>query len=107
MHAQQAPSQLSPVMQVLHDHIESHFHGGERWPDDAEFAVVYRTSTWPIGWHHSNYTEFFTSRKALAEWMEKKEKWSSMEDNLIAWRIYEWDLGPQRLFELDHNSGNV
>jgi acyl-ACP thioesterase len=40
-------------------------------------------------------------------WMEKQRKWAMLEDNHIAWRVYEWDLGPQRLIELDRNADNV
>ncbi len=98
---------MSPALQFLQDHIESHFHGGERWPDDAEFAVVWRTSTWPVGWSDMQHTDFFASREAMDVWMEKQRKWAMLEDNYIAWRVYEWDLGPQRLIELDRSAGNV
>ncbi len=110
MHAantQSSTTEPSPILTALIDHVDSHFHGGERWPDDAQFSAVWRTSTWPIGWSDMQHTDFFTDRASLEAWMAKQKKWAELEDNYIAWVVYEWDLGPQRLSELDRSSGNV
>ena len=98
---------LSPVMQMLQNHIAAHTTYGEEWPADAEFAVAWRTSTWPCGWSDIRHIDFFASKQELDAWMDKQRKWASYEDNYVAWEVYEWDLGPTRRYDLDRSSGNV
>ena len=95
------------IMDALKAHIDTHHTNGEAWPDDAEYAVVYRTSTWPCGWSDLTHVSFFDSRDGLDKWMEAQRGWAKCEDNHIAWMVYQWDLGPNHRSEFDHNAYRV
>lgn len=95
------------IAQALYNHMQSHDTAGHSWPDSAEFAVVHCESTWPCGWEQYSAVKFFDSRQELECWIEDKREWMQLEDNYAAWRVYEWDLGPQYRHELSHNEGNV
>lgn len=85
------------VQAAAQAYIDSHKTGGKVWPNDAEFAVCYYLSTWPMGWLRESSMEFFTCRADLDTWIADKCEWAKCEDNYVAYQVYEWDLGPNKI----------
>ena len=79
---------------ILTRHIDSHQTAGVDWPASATHAVVYRVSTWPMGWSRETSISFFDSESQLNDWIQKYNEWSRLEDNYVAYQAYVWDLGP-------------
>lgn len=98
---------MQSIQAAISAHIDSHQTEGTDWPTSALFCAVSRTSTWPIGWSAHRFTEFFESMADLEAWKIKQHEWAKYEDNYIAYRIYEWDLGPTIRFDLSYNEFNV
>ena len=98
---QRHPAQVATLMNAIRGHIDMHSTLGQAWPDDAEYAVAYRYSTWPIGWDDHTTLKFFTSKEELDLWFNAFVDWAKMEDNDFACRAWKWDLGPNRIFEYD------
>ena len=73
------------------------------WPDDAEFCVMTKSSTWPIGWDSDPTVRFFTSRTAFDRYVADATSWARCEDNDFALKAFEWNWGPQHLPEFDRN----
>jgi hypothetical protein len=109
MHTDNLNAQLcvSPLMAQIQRHLDSHMTGGKDWPADAEFAVVYNHSTWPCGWGDESHVEFFTSEDDMQKWVARQHDWAKCEDNYVAYQVYEWDLGPQRRYDLAFCTGNL
>lgn len=78
-------------------HIDSHQTCGVDWPASATYAVVYRTSTWPMGWDKESSITFFDTEEQFHAWMRRYDAWSSLEDNHLAFQSYFWDLGPTEM----------
>lgn len=95
------------IFDLLDKHIASHTTAAVAWPDDAEFCVVYNTSTWPCGWGKEAHVEFFKSQQELNAWVGKMRKWSRLEDNYYAFQAYRWDLGPRAIQGFACNTGNL
>lgn len=92
-----APTQDAAIKEIarrLKVHADAHQTCGRDWPGDAEFCVVYRTSTWPIGWDKESSVAFFRSSDDLNKWIQSKFVWTECEDNYFAFQAYQWDLGP-------------
>jgi hypothetical protein len=99
---------LSPAMNnAAVKYLESHQTGGKNWPLDAEYAVKYNMSTWPLGWQKEANVEFFPTLEALEAWKAVKHDWALCEDNYVAYTVYEWDLSPNVRADLSHDQGNV
>ena len=88
---------LQQIRGCLTRHIESHSTLGQPWPNDATHAVVYRLSTWPVGWEKESTVTFFTSLDMFKAWLAEKQEWAKCEDNYVAYQGYEWDLGPKAM----------
>jgi len=82
------------LMDVLIQHVNSHTTNGQSWPNDAEYCIVYRYRTWPVGYDREWSTEFFTNSAEVEAWEKKQREWTKLEDNGIQYSVYEWDLGP-------------
>lgn len=91
------------MVQAVNRHIDNHTTNGVDWPYDAEFCVVYDLSTWPCGWSKEPYICFFSDRQELDDWIAAKMDWATLEDNYVAFKAYEWDLGPTLLKNDCHN----
>lgn len=77
------------MVKVMQQHVES--HGG--WPDDAVFAVRYKTKCWPCDFDASRM-EYFTDEAGLKAWISNYADWARQDGNSVEYAIYEWDLGP-------------
>ena len=95
---------MSTLTQHLATHIQTHQTHGFTWPDTAEFCVVYNTSTWPCGWSDYNVVRFFDSAEEFKAWLVSNKKWSSYEDNHLAYMAWEWDLGPNLIDSCDESN---
>jgi len=94
------------ISSAVADHLDSHRTAGHDWPADAEYAAVYSFSTWPCGFQHA-YIKFFKSLADFEQWVASYADWRRLEDNYMAYRVYEWNLGPVFRFDLSHSDGNV
>lgn len=92
---------------LLANHIDSHKTAGKVWPDSAEYAVKYACSTWPCGWEKEASMTFFDNIEQLRDWIKIQHEWAKCEDNHVAYKTYQWDLGPQYIEQLSHNPSNV
>lgn len=90
--------------QLLSGHIDSHRTLGVDWPNDAEFCVVVKFHTWPVGWQKEPSIIFFKNADLLDEWKARMVRWSALEDNYVAYLVYAWDLGPVERPELSDES---
>lgn len=97
------PATSADIGKFVSAHIDSHKTNGREWPYDAEFCVVYATSTWPCGWDKEPYIKFFNNRGALDTWIAEQLDWATLEDNYVAFQAFEWDLGPRLLRDDCHN----
>jgi len=98
---------LNQITAALAQHIDSHQTAGHTWPDSAEFAVVFSHTTWPLGWDKESDVKFFDSRKELDAWIARKKDWAMLEDNDYAFQAYKWDLGPELMEGLCHNTSHL
>lgn len=89
----------------LNAHVDSHKTLGHAWPPSAQFALLNRQSTWPIGWSATQGLEFFDTKEQLDAKVASLHEWAKLEDNYVAYRVYEWDWGPQVRDE--YNEGNL
>lgn len=101
------PDFPSALFKVARGYMDSHLTRGFLWPDEAEFCVEYNLSTWPCGYMHDTFIEFFDSQAELDLWLAKKVEWAKYEDNYVARRVWRWDLGPQHMPEHDLNEGEL
>lgn len=99
-------TQLNTLKYILTQQLESHQTGGNIWPDDAVFSVVYNLSTWPVGWDRRSNVKFFTSRGDFDNWLNELHEWEKKENNHFAFQAYTWDLGPIQTLE-NQNTGNL
>lgn len=91
---------VSPLVAAIERYRGAHMTGGQHWPADAQFAVVYNHSTWPCGWEKESLVKFFVNEADLHSWIADQRDWAKCEDNYVAYQVYEWDLGPQRRDDL-------
>lgn len=101
------PYSWDALATILRQHIDSHQTAGHDWPADAEFCVVYNTSTWPCGWGKESRVEFFPSKAKLETWFAEMREWSRLEDNYFAAQAYAWDFGPVLIEELTRNEWDL
>lgn len=100
-------TRLGPTLSdLLVRHLDLHRTNGQDWPDSAEYCVVFRYSTWPVGWETElngvprRHVEFFDTREELDAWVKKQHEWMRLEDNYVAYQGYTWDWGPVELPEV-------
>lgn len=104
---------IEQLIALLNAHLDAHQVNREDWPANAEYCVLYRCSTWPIGWavelsgRPRRHVEFFQNKAALDAWIEKQREWSRLEDNYIAFQAYGWAWGPHVIEEVAQNTGNL
>jgi len=88
-------------------YAESHLTNGEKWPDDAEFALVTRFHAWPIGWAKEKRVEFFNDREGMDRAVALCKHFAELEDNYVAYQGYKWDLGPELMPDVVCNENNL
>lgn len=100
-------TQLTPTLSaLLVKHLDLHQTNGVDWPADAEYCVVYRHSTWPVGWEKEldgtprRHVDFFRTQEDLDAWVHEKHHWMRLEDNYVAYQGYSWDFGPVEMPEV-------
>lgn len=99
--APHAPSfDFSAIMQSLHRHLDGHQILGTDWPNDAVYAVQYRTKTWPCGWDKYDSVRFFSNSDELSSFVRSMNGWVKYEDNGWEFTLYMWDLGPTLIHDV-------
>ena len=101
------PTDTAVIMVALSKHLDRHMTDGNEWPADAEFAVVYSYSTWPMGWDTESHVRFFSNREELDIWVKVQHEWTRYEDNHVAYQAYQWDLGPNLMDDVSWSTGNL
>lgn len=86
---------------IMHNGLSNARVFGINWPHNAEFALISRVSTWPVGWSETAYMDFFATEEELNAALAELREWSKCEDNYFACRAYRWDWGPAQMPE--HN----
>lgn len=80
------------IVKTIHQHIEAH---GD-WPDDAVFAVRYKTKRWPCSYGKVQMA-YFNDEDSLNAWIRDSVVWAQHEGNSIQYSVYNWDRGPNYL----------
>lgn len=91
---------VGSIMANLHRHLDGHQILGKDWPNDAVYAVQYRTKTWPCGWDKYDTVRFFANSDELSRFVHSMNVWSREEDNGWEFMLYMWDLGPTMIHDV-------
>lgn len=79
---------LNMVRRANRMKIEDIFCGGERWPVEADYAVVWRTAEAPA--HREDQVTFFETRASMDDWMGKRGQLAAAMKSSIAMTMFVW-----------------
>lgn len=97
---------VGAVMTSVHRHLDSHQILGNDWPNEATYAMTYRTKTWPCGWDEYDNVRFFANSDELSRFVRRMNNWSREEDNAWTYTLYMWDLGPIMIYDVEAHIHN-